>query len=315
MTMRPRLALSSLLLLGLASSGSALAGTLKLADATASSETHDDSGVSYAAKNVKDGKQGTAWFEGDDGSGLGSWVQVNLDGEQTVTGFQIWNGYWLTYDMWQRNNRVKDLEVELADGTKQSFTLKDDMKPEEVHFPSPVKTSSLKFRIKGIYSGNTFNDTAISEVRVFDDKAEDYLAPTAYTASTTYPADTDGDYEPDNVGDAILDSMWCEGDKAGDGTGQWLQVDFGGSKKVGRLVMINGNADSFGAFMKANSATSATLTFSDGTTQAITVKPTLMEQTITFGPKTSSSVRITFDEVRKGKEFNDLCISEARFYP
>ena len=299
----------------LAAAGPAAAGTLKITGATASSETHDNSGVSYAAKNVKDGKQGTAWFEGDDGSGLGSWVQVDLDGEQTVTGFRIWNGYWLTYDMWKRNNRVKTLEVEGEDGSEQSFTLTDDMKPEELHFDKPMKTSSLKFRIKGIYAGNTFNDTAISELRILDATPDDFLVPTAYSASTTYPADTDGDYEANNVGDEILDSMWCEGNKDGDGTGEWLQMDFGRSRKVGKLVLVNGNADGFSAFMNANSATAATLTFSDGTTQAITIKPTLIEQTIPVGPKTTSSVKITFDGVHKGKQFNDLCISEARFYP
>lgn len=302
------------LLTGLLCAGTtAAAATLKVEAVSASSEHSDDSGVSYGAKGIMDRKQSTAWFEGQEGSGLGSWVELDLGSTQKVVGFRIWNGYWLTYDMWQRNNRVKDLEVELSDGTKHSFTLADEMTVEELRFPSAVQTSSLKLRVKGIYSGNTFNDTAISEVQVFDDAPASHVAASAYSASTTYPADGDGDYEADNLGDDVLDSMWCEGNTDGDGTGEWVQLDFGSPQKVSSMVLNNGNAYDFKSFMRANSATGATLTFSDGSSQKITIKPTMMDQTISFTPKTTSSVRITFDEIRAGKEFNDLCISELRF--
>ncbi|NOY26950.1 MAG: discoidin domain-containing protein [Oligoflexia bacterium] len=293
----------------------AVAAPLKITDVSASSELHDDSGVSYVVKNVKDHKQSTAWFESEVGSGLGSWVKLDLDGTQNVVGFRIWNGYWLTSDMWQRNNRVKELEVELADGTKHSFTLTDDMKVEELRFPSPVQTSSLKFRIKGIYKGSTFADTSISELQVFDSAPSSDVAVTSFSASSTYPADGDGDYEADNLGDDVLDSMWCEGNADGDGTGEWVQLDFGSSQRVSSLVINNGNDFGFKAFINANSATAGTLTFSDGSTQKVTIKPSMMGQTIAFLPRTTRTVRLTFDQVRKGKEFNDLCISELHFQP
>ncbi len=286
-----------------------------IVDISASSTYPETKGVKYDAKNLKDHKQASAWFEGDDGSGLGSYIEVKLDGTQTITGFRIWNGYWLTYDMWQRNNRVKTLEVELADGTEHSFELTDEMKPEEIRFPSPVSTDKLTFRIKGIHRGNTFNDTAISELQVLDGQPSQYVAVSSWSASSTYPADTDGDYDANNLSDGIIDSMWCEGDKEGDGTGQWVEFDFGGATKVSKLELYNGNAFDFSSFMGANSATKATLTFSDGSAQTVSVKPSMMKQVIDLTPKTTSKVRITFDEVRTGKEFNDLCISEAAFLP
>jgi len=291
----------------------AAAATLKIVEVSASSELHDDSGVSYSVKNIKDRKQSTAWFESEAGSGLGSWVQVDLGSTQPVVGFRIWNGYWLTTDMWQRNNRVKDLEVELSDGTKHSFTLTDDMKVEELRFPSPVMTRTLKFRVKGIHKGNTFNDTSISELQIFDAKPEPYVLAAATSASSTYPADGDGDYEPDNLGDNVVDSMWCEGNVDGDGTGEWVELDFGTRSRISSLVLSNGNAFGFKAFMNANSATAGTLTFSDGSTAKITIKPSMMEQTISFTPHTTQTVRLTVDAVRKGKEFNDLCLSELHF--
>ena len=39
-----------------------------------------------------------------------------------------------------------------------------------------------------------------------------------------------------------------------------------------------------------------------------------MKQTLSFPTKPTSKVRVTFTEVKKGKEFNDLCISEAVFF-
>jgi hypothetical protein len=41
----------------------------------------------------------------------------------------------------------------------------------------------------------------------------------------------------------------------------------------------------------------------------------MMDQVIEFPAKSTTKVRLTIDEVRKGKEFNDLCISEAVFLP
>jgi hypothetical protein len=294
-------------------SAPAVAGVVSVSSVDASSTEPDADGVSYAAKNLTDGKQSTAWFEGDDGSGLGSFVTLDLGGEKTITGLQVWNGFWYTSDFWQRHNRAKEIEVFFSDDSQQSFTLDDDMKPSVLTFDKPVKTSSVKVKIKAIHRGNTFNDTGISEIQVLEAASGEVVAAKGYSASSSYAADADGDYEPDNLADGILDSMWCEGVKDGDGTGEWVEFDFGGPQQVSRLRLNNGNAFSFGMFMKANHARSATLKFSDNTTETVALKGSFMEQTVSFAPRTTSKVRVTFDEVKQGKEFNDLCVSEAVF--
>ena len=121
-------------------------------------------------------------------------------------------------------------------------------------------------------------------------------------------------YKAVNVQDGLADSAWCEGD-AGDGIGQWLEADFGGTQKVSKLTWINGNAASFPLFMKGNRATDVTLTFSDGSTEKLSaVKSSIRATEVTFPAHSTSSVRITFDAIAKGKEFNDLCVSEAYFH-
>lgn len=289
------------------------AGVAKVTAIEASSTEPPADGVNYDAKNLADGKQGSAWFEGEDGSGLGAHFTLDLGGDKTITGLQIWNGYWYSYDFWERHNRAKEIEVTLSDESKHTFSLNDEMKPQVLRFDKAVTTSSVKVKIKQIHRGNTFNDTGISEVQVLTNETGGEAAASGFSASSSYPADGDGDYEPDNIADGILDSMWCEGSKDGDGTGEWLEVDFGGDKPVSKLRINNGNASSFGMFMKANHARQVKLTFSDGSTETVPLKGSFMEQTVTFPARTTSKVRMSFVEVKAGKEFNDLCISEAIF--
>lgn len=293
----------------------AVAATIKPAGVTASSSEANTADANYDAANVADGKQSTVWVEGEEGSGLGSWVQLDLGAPRTVSALKVWSGNWYTWDFWNRHNRPKEVEAEFSDGTKQSFTLKDAFAPEVLRLSKPVTTSSVKLKIKSVYNGTTFNDTCLSEVQVLDDVAPEHVAVSAYKASSTYPADSDGNYEPTNLEDGILDSMWCEGNKAGDGAGEWLDFQFGSAQSVSRLKVRNGNAVSMSFNMKGNRAKAVTLKFSDGSTESIELKPVGTEQIISFPARKTSSVRVTFGEVVKGKEFNDLCLSEAYFLP
>jgi hypothetical protein len=295
--------------------GTAAAAPVKPASWTASSSAPGSEGVNYDVANVSDARQATPWVEGDDGSGLGSWVQADLGGEKTINGFTVWAGVWYTQEYWGRYNRPKLLNVEFSDGTSQEFTLTDEFKPQTITLPAAKKTSSVKFKVKAIFNGNTFNDTGISEVVFFDGAPAPAVPVKAYKTSSTFPADGDGNYEPVNTADGILDSMWCEGNKTGDGTGEWVELDLGGAQSVSRLAIRNGNAYSFGYFMKSNRGTTGTLTFSDGSTESITLKDTISEQTLTFPARSTSKVRLTFTGVKKGSEFNDLCISEAYLLP
>lgn len=302
---------SALATLSLASFG-AHAATLK-PTWSASSVAPTVDGQSYGASNLGDGKASTAWFEGVDGSGLNEWVQADLGGERSVTGFTVWAGWWYTSSQWTHYNRPKTLLVEFSDGTTQEFGLQDSYTPQAFDLSSTKKTSTMKFKIKSDFTSDAYPDTAISEIQVRDTSRSDNATVSSFSASTTFPADVDGTYEPKNVADGILDTVWCEGNKTGDGTGDWIEMSLGGSQSVSSLVLRNGNAYNLGVFMKSNRATQATLTFSDGGRETIAVRDTSVEQTIPFASHTTSKVRLTFDTVKKGSEYNDLCIAEAYF--
>jgi hypothetical protein len=297
----------------LATTSPAWAARIPGARATASSAYPPEEGVTYEADRVSDGKVSTSWVEGEQGGGLGSWIELDLGGEKTIQKLRIWGGLWYSSAYWKRANRPKDIEITYSDGSKDIFTLKDEMKAQDFALPQGRKTTSVRVKIKSVYDGSTWMDTAISELQVFDATVDVGAPVRTITASSSLPADADGSYDPMNIQDGILDSMWCEGNKTGDGAGEWLETQFPGAQKVSKVVLVNGIGTSLPYWMKGNRASAATLTFSDGTSEQITLKNALLAQTVAFPAHSTTSVRMTFSTIIKGKEFNDLCISEASF--
>ena len=75
--------------------GAAMAGQVKPAGVEASSYLVSDKGEAYEGKGVTDGKLDNGWLEGDDSSGLGSWVK---------TCPMIW-AYWLASERASTSSR------------------------------------------------------------------------------------------------------------------------------------------------------------------------------------------------------------------
>jgi hypothetical protein len=292
--------------------GASLAATIKPVGVEASSYLVSDKGEAYEGKGIADGKLDKGWLEGADNSGLGSWVKIDLGGTQTVTGLRVWNGYWISHDFWTRHNRVKEMEVEFSDGAKETFILTDEFKAEEVRFKAAKSTDFVKVKLKSVYRGSTFNDTGFAEIQVMGKGPSSFVVPVAYRPSSVLEGEGEN-YSAEQLHDGLVDSLWCEGNAEGDGTGESIEFDFGRPTSVSTLKLRNGSAGSFSSFVAANRAKAARLTFSDGSSQDIAIKTTLMEQSIGFSAKTTSKVTLTFTEVVKGTRYNDLCLAEARF--
>jgi hypothetical protein len=306
------------LFLGLSTSA-VWAGSVKPASVGASSTLPTTQGVNYGPQNVMDGKQSTVWCEGDEsGSGLGTTLTLELGSEQEITGLKIWNGNWYSQDFWTRHNRINNLEIAFSDGSKESFSLKNERVAEVITFKSKKRTSSLRLRIRSVHQGTTFDDTVISELRVLNEEPESQLKVANWSDSSHLPADTDGTYEPPNLWDGILDSMWCEGVE-GDGNGEWVEFDFGRARSISKLNLVNGNAYNLMWWMKSNRMLSAQLEFSNGSSQEIAVKNSIRKQTIAFDPVTASKVRMRVTSVKQGNmakkdaAFDCVCLSEATF--
>jgi hypothetical protein len=215
------------------------ASTIKVATWTASSSAPAVESKNYEASNLGDGKQSTAWVEGEDGGGLGSWITADLGGEKSISSISVWGSNWYNTEFWGHFNRPKDILLEFSDGSTEQLTLSDEYRPQVLNLKAPKTTTTVKLRLKGVYAGKGV-DTAISEIRFMDSASDGPVLVRAVSASTAAPADTDGDYDADNAVDGISDSMWCEGNKKSDGTGEWLDLSLSRKTSVSALKIRNG---------------------------------------------------------------------------
>jgi hypothetical protein len=270
----------------------------------------------YPGRHIQDGKVTTAWVEGDSGSGVGSWLEASFDGPHDITHLKIWAGDWASRTAWERANRPAELEVKWSDGTRDTWTLADTWEPQVFAPEAPRRAERVHLRIKSIHSGTAFPDTAIAELQAFEAQAASGPLPIRDpSASSTYATDIDGAYPVEQVLDGLRDTYWCEGNSEGDGTGEWLEFRFDAVHTLQTLVLLNGIGTDASLHKTANVATTATLEFSDGSTQTVSLKPFFLPQKVPITPVSTSSVKITFTGIRRGTDYNDLCISEVQFLP
>ncbi|MEQ1502092.1 MAG: discoidin domain-containing protein [Myxococcota bacterium] len=290
----------------------AFAAPVKIAAVTAKS-SYSTGGTSYPAENVKDGKGATPWFEGDSGSGVGSWVELDLGGQHTITKLQLLAGDW-SGGGWAKANRPKELEVKWSDGTTATWTLTDEYRMQTFVPPSPKATGTVRLKINSIYNGSAFPDTAISEILVWDDAPDATARVTTVTASSEFAPDADGSYYAVQAADNVRDTYWCEGSKTSDGVGEWLEFKFDAPTRISALSVCNGMCSTADVLKKGNAPSTVTLQFSDGSTQKVELKALMpLPQKVTITPVTTASVKLKVDAVRKGTEFDDTCLSEVTF--
>ncbi|GDX81820.1 hypothetical protein LBMAG42_36310 [Deltaproteobacteria bacterium] len=289
------------------------AAPIKVTAWTTSSTAPATEVTTYDVSHLGDGKQSTVWAEGEGGAGLGSWVQADFGAAKTITSFTFWGSNWYNVEYFGHYNRPKTIIAEYGDGSTEEFTAKDEQVPQVFTLKAAKQTQTVKLRIKAIYSGKGV-DTAVSEVKFFDTATEGLVPVASVTASSTAVSDVDGNYNPGNASDGISDSMWCEGNKKSDGMAEWVELKLSNRSAVSSLKIRNG-APSSDLYKAVNRPASATVSFSDGATESISLKDMLFEQSVSFPTHTTDSVRLTVTGVKKGEKYDDLCISEITVMP
>lgn len=289
------------------------AAPVKIAGVTAKS-SYSNAGTDYPADNVKDGKASTPWFEGESGNGVGSWIEVDLGGSHNVTRLSVLAGDWSSGGSWSKANRPKEVQIQWSDGSTDTWSLADELRPQVFVPSSPKATTSIRLKVNQLYNGSAFPDTAISEILVWDDATDPNAVVSSVTASTEFPSDADGAYYASQAADDVRDTYWCEGNKSNDGVGEWVQFTFDKPTRITGLSMCSGMCTTPGDLKKTAAPSRVTLQFSDGSTQSLDLKAIMpLAQSLTLSPVTTSSVKMTIDTVRAGSEFQDACISEVTF--
>ncbi len=123
---------------------------------------------------VFDGNINSSWQDGKSAKndyGIGEWLLVyNSDASaRNVSSVTVYNGYQNTSyntssrDFYMLNSRVKEFTLEFDDGSTESFTLADTKSPQTFTFDSR-ETCYIRFTINGVYQGNSYSDTCLSEI-------------------------------------------------------------------------------------------------------------------------------------------------------
>jgi caspase domain-containing protein len=129
-------------------------------------------GNSYGAQNLFAGSSASAWVEGRDGNGVGEWITIEFDGMRLVKSITVRNGYQKSSDIFQKNNRVRQLRVMFSQGETQTLNLPDRLGSEQITLPKPVKAYWMKFIIDDVWAGNRYTDTALTKLVVSSERVQ-----------------------------------------------------------------------------------------------------------------------------------------------
>ncbi|MCP4229784.1 MAG: discoidin domain-containing protein, partial [bacterium] len=118
------------------------------------------------AENAIDGDPTTAWAEGVDGSGVGESLIIYFGETIEVRDIGLIPGFAKAPMVYRGNNRVESARFEFSDGTTMTRSFNKKAEVTIFDLSNPVKADSVTITILGVYPGENWDDTCISEVVV-----------------------------------------------------------------------------------------------------------------------------------------------------
>ncbi|MBQ6864626.1 MAG: protein kinase [Clostridia bacterium] len=116
----------------------------------------------------------------------------------------------------------------------------------------------------------------------------------------------------ERIADGRTESGWVEG-ADGYGIGESVTVQFDKTYRIDTFTIYAGYHRSEDYFNENAAPSSLTLTFSDGTQQAVSLQKLMQAQTISLHPVYTDSVKITLNGAYAGTKYADTVISEIAF--
>lgn len=134
-------------------------------DVTASSYLSEKN-IKHMPDLIMDGDTTTAWVEGVDGNGEGESITFTFGDLYAVSDIKIWNGYQKSEDLYYKNARPAELELEFSDGSTEQISLQDTSSGFQEFALERHVTSYVKVKIISTYEGSKYEDTVISEIEL-----------------------------------------------------------------------------------------------------------------------------------------------------
>ena len=143
---------------------------VKASDALDPMTDNNGKTATYDPENAIDGDYRTAWVEGTDGAGIGSWIELDFDGVHKINGIEISNGYKKEEGLYHRNLRIKKGRIYDSDGNSEGYTLHDQfVGTDRIDFDEPLETSSLRLEIVSVYKDKQTKhmDTCLTDFSIY----------------------------------------------------------------------------------------------------------------------------------------------------
>lgn len=134
-------------------------------DVTASSYLPEKN-IKHMPDLIMDGDTTTAWVEGVDGNGEGESITFTFGDLYAVSDIKIWNGYQKSEDLYYKNARPAELELEFSDGSTERISLQDTSSGFQEFALERHVTSYVKVKIISTYEESKYEDTVISEIEL-----------------------------------------------------------------------------------------------------------------------------------------------------
>jgi uncharacterized protein YfaP (DUF2135 family) len=124
----------------------------------------------FAPSNLLDDNLWSSWQpKRKAGGGVGEWFKITLSTPQTLTGFEVFNGFRLIDelgDLYKMNNRIENATVEFSDGTKLPIHFDDVPAAAVIKLPAAKRCAWFKVTVDSVYKGSKWDDLAVSEFHV-----------------------------------------------------------------------------------------------------------------------------------------------------
>ena len=122
--------------------------------------------IKHVTDRIMDGDTTTAWVEGVEGNGEGESITFTFGDLYVVSDIKIWNGYQKSEDLYYKNARPSELELEFSDGSTERILLQDMASGFQEFALERHVTSYVKVKIISTYEGSKYEDTVISEIEL-----------------------------------------------------------------------------------------------------------------------------------------------------
>lgn len=122
----------------------------------------------YTPYNLNDSNIATPWVEGTSGYGKGEYIEFSSLYDREIVHIDLNNGYAKNTNLFNKNASVKKIKLEFSDGTEIIKELKNTANTQDITLNRPIRANWMRLTIIDVYPGTKFEDTCLSEVRVYE---------------------------------------------------------------------------------------------------------------------------------------------------